>query len=134
MWPFRRTPRAPDPLPVTRDGVTATFERMRHGTWWRWRLRDTPCYVEGASLPDDWLEASRRALDTMADLGPEIRIVILRHVTGWGPPDAATFSIWLRPALAADAFEIVAEADAWGDLAVSIDVANGQINGHWAGD
>jgi hypothetical protein len=134
MWPFRRTPRSPVPPPITRDGIVATCHRTRHDVWWSWMLRGTLCHVEGESLPDDWLEASRRALDTMADLGPEIRIVILRHVGGWGPPDAAVLSIWLRPALAPDAFEIIAEADAWGDVGVSIEVANGQINGHWTGD
>ena len=134
MWPFRRTRPPDDPPPVTLDGITATYQRTRSGSWWMWTLRGTLCHLERESLPDDWLDASRRALDTIADLGPEIRIVILRHVEGWGPPDAAVLSVWLRPELAPDGFEVVAESEAWGDVGVSIEVANGHINGHWSGD
>ena len=130
MWPFRRRT-APPPLPdpVVRDGVIATCERHGVHVGWRWTLRGTAFSIHRDRLPDDWIEASRRALATMEALGPEIRIVVLRHLEGWGPPDAAVYSVRLTPDVAADAFEIVAEADAWGDLAVSIDVAHGEING-----
>ena len=135
MWPFRRPPPPPPPPPpVLRDGVTATFHRNRDATWWAWTLRGIDFTIDGEALPPDWIEASRRALDTMAALGPEIRIVVMRHLEGWGPPDAAVFSVRLMPEVTPDAFEIVAEADAWGDLGVSIDVAHGAINGALAGD
>ena len=130
MWPFRRRA-APPPLPdpVVRDGVVAVCERRGEHVEWRWTLRGTACSIDGDRLPADWIEASRRALGTMEALGPEIRIVVMRHLQGWGPPDAAVYSVRLAPDVAPDAFEIVAEADAWGDLAVSIDVAGGAING-----
>jgi hypothetical protein len=134
MWPFRRAAPPPVSAPVVRDGVAATFERRGVHAGWSWTLRGTAFSIDGERLPDDWLEQSRHALATMEALGPEIRIVVMRHLRGWGPPDAAVYSVRLTPEVASDAFEIVAEADAWGDLAVSIDVAHGAINGALAGD
>jgi hypothetical protein len=134
MWPFRRAAPAPLPPPVVREGIVATCGRRGAHVSWSWALRGTAFTIDGERLPDDWLDASHRALATMEALGPEIRIVVLRHLQGWGPPDAAVYSVRLTPEVAPDAFEIVAEADAWGDLAVSIDVAHGAINGALAGD
>ena len=134
MWPFRRRAAPPPlPAPVVRDGVVATCERVGLHVSWSWRLHGTAFTIDGDELPDDWLEASRRALATMEALGPEIRIVVRHHLRGWGPPDAAVYSVRLTPDVAPDAFEVIAEADAWGDLAVSIDVAHGAINGGLGG-
>jgi hypothetical protein len=137
MWPFRRT-REPLPDPVSRDGVTATchFDRsMPDKARWDWTVHGTSCTVWSRTLPDDWLERTRRALATMEALGPEIRIIVLRHLQGWGPPDAAVFSLRLVPEEGADAFEVLAESEAaWGDLGVAIQVAHGRITSDWAGD
>ena len=129
MWPFRRPAPPPLPAPVVRDGVMATCERRGQHVAWSWTLRGTAFTIDGEQLPEHWIEASRQALATMEALGPEIRIVVMRHLEGWGPPDAAVYSVRLTPDVAPDAFQIVAEADAWGDLAVSIDIAHGEING-----
>jgi len=134
MWPFRHAAAPPLPPPVVRDGVVATCERRGRLVSWTWTVRGTAFTIDGEGLPGDWLEASHRALATIEALGPEIRIVVMRHLQDWGPPDAAVYSVRLTPEVAPDAFQIVAEADVWGDLAVSIDVARGAINGALAGD